>query len=291
MSVLLSAFPLTYPAIDPVALELGPLVIRWYSLAYIGGLLFAWWFCKRLCFAPPRQVPPIAIDDFIIWATVGVIVGGRMGYVLFYNLPWFLSHPLDIFLVWQGGMSFHGGLLGVILSALIFSSRHKIPPLALGDIMACAVPIGLFFGRIANFINGELYGRITDSALGMVFPGGGPLPRHPSQLYEAITEGLVLFAILFIARKAGSLKYRGLLSGLFLFGYGLARSLVEQFREPDGLVDLALFTLTTGQLLSLPMVGLGALIVFCALRQSPQTTGPAFRPEQISEKARREKMK
>ncbi|WP_343561993.1 prolipoprotein diacylglyceryl transferase [Kiloniella sp. b19] len=280
---------ISYPEIDPVALELGPLVIRWYSLAYIAGLLFAWWYCKRLCFQPPRQLRPVAIDDFMMWATIGVIAGGRMGYVLFYNPSHFLSNPLDIFLVWQGGMSFHGGLLGVITAMFLFARTHKVSFLTVGDIVACATPVGLFFGRMANFINGELYGRVTDASVGMIFPNGGPEPRHPSQLYEGATEGLALFLLLFVVSRMGGLKRRGLLSGLFLIGYGLARSSMEQFREPDGLADMILFEITTGQLLSLPMIAVGTAITFWALRQPEQPTGPDFKPEDISDKARREK--
>ncbi|WP_417428243.1 prolipoprotein diacylglyceryl transferase [Kiloniella sp.] len=275
---------LTYPEIDPIAISLGPLAIRWYSLAYIFGIILGWRYCRWLCFQAPRQLRPIAMDDFIVWATLGIILGGRLGYVLFYNFTYFLYNPLEIFAVWQGGMSFHGGLLGVITAMVLFARKEKVHFLALADIIACATPIGLFFGRLANFINGELFGRVTTAEIGMVFPNGGPLPRHPSQLYEAGLEGLTLLLILYLVARAGGLRRRGLTAGLFLVGYGLSRTIVEFFREPDAHIGFLFAEITIGQLLSSPMILIGIGLVAFALRQPFQPTGPEFKPEDISPK-------
>lgn len=280
---------LTYPQIDPVAIQIGPLAIRWYSLAYIFGLVLGWRYCRALCFQEPRQMRPVLFDDFLMWATIGVIVGGRMGYVLFYYPSRFMENPLDIFMVWQGGMSFHGGLLGVILAVLFFAWRQKMSPLTIGDIVACAAPVGLFLGRIANFINGELYGREAASSLSMIFPKGGPNPRHPSQLYESATEGLLLLIILGVVARRGGLCRRGLLSGLFLAGYGMARASMEQFREIELLDDFGFLVLTKGQTLSLPMIAAGLALIAWSYRKPPEVPGPAFKPEEISDKARRKK--
>ncbi len=275
---------LTYPEIDPIAISLGPLAIRWYSLAYIFGIILGWRYCRWLCFQAPRQLRPIAMDDFIVWATLGIILGGRLGYVLFYNFTYFLYNPLEIFAVWQGGMSFHGGLLGVITAMVLFARKEKVHFLALADIIACATPIGLFFGRLANFINGELFGRVTTAEIGMVFPNGGPLPRHPSQLYEAGLEGLTLLLILYLVARTAGLRRRGLTAGLFLVGYGLSRTIVEFFREPDAHIGFLFAEITIGQLLSSPMILVGIGLVVLAFRQPLQTTGPAFKPEDISPK-------
>ena len=179
-----------FPDIDPVAIQIGPLVIRWYALAYITGLVLGWRYCLRLTARPPHAVTREHIDDFLLWATLGVVLGGRLGYVIFYQPGHFIDHPGQIPVIWQGGMSFHGGMLGVVGALFLFARLRKINPLSVADAAACAVPIGLFFGRAANFINGELYGRASDVSWAMVFPGGGPEPRHPSQLYEAFLEGL-----------------------------------------------------------------------------------------------------
>ena len=266
-------FAIPFPAIDQVAFQIGPVAVRWYALSYIVGLLVGWLYCRWLTGRPPRTVSRQQIDDFLIWAMVGVIAGGRLGYVIFYQPGYFLQNPLEIFVLWEGGMSFHGGLVGVILAMILFARRIKQPFFALADIVACATPIGLFLGRLANFVNGELYGRTTEVSWGMVFPRGGPLPRHPSQLYEAFLEGIVLFAILFVAVRFTAAKARlGVLSGIFLVGYGCARIIAELFREPDEQLGF-LFNagITMGQLLSVPMVVLGVLFIVWAKPLPPST--------------------
>jgi len=251
--------PLIFPAFDPVALQLGPLAIRWYGLAYIAALLGGWLIMRRLLPRPTAAAPADAADDFLTWATIGVILGGRLGYVLFYKPAYYLSQPLEIVQVWHGGMSFHGGLLGVALATILFTRRRGIPLLGFADVLAVVAPLGLMFGRIANLINGELFGRVTDVPWGMVFPHGGPLPRHPSQFYEAGLEGLVLFLILAgLCRIRRVRERQGVLTGLFIGGYGLARFVVEFYREPDAFLGTLPIGLTMGQTLSLPMV-LGGL--------------------------------
>lgn len=255
-----------FPDIDPILFQVGPLAIRWYALAYVFGLLGAWrygiWLAKR----PPHLVTPQQIDDFLVWATFGVILGGRLGYVIFYKPLYFLEHPLEIPQMWNGGMSFHGGALGVIIAMILFSRRRNIPFFGLTDVICAAVPIGLLLGRIANFINGELWGRVTDVPWGVIFPHGGPLPRHPSQLYESFLEGLVLFTILAVLVLVYKARYRpGLISGAFLAGYGLARIAVETVREPDAHIGFLAFATTWGQWLSVPMVVLGAYFIWRAI--------------------------
>jgi len=259
---------LTFPIIDPVAIEIGPIVIRWYALAYIAGLLLGWRCCVMLTRRAPVFMTSEKLDDLLLYATLGVILGGRLGYVLFYKPAFFAANPLEVFMVWHGGMSFHGGFLGVVVAAFIFARRQNIPALLLADLLAVAAPIGLFFGRIANFINGELFGRPSDVSWAMVFPHGGPLPRHPSQLYEAGLEGLVLFVILALAALATRARFRpGLLLGVFLIGYGAARSLVELYREPDAHLGFILGPITMGQILSTPMILAGLVALILALRR------------------------
>jgi phosphatidylglycerol---prolipoprotein diacylglyceryl transferase len=259
---------LTFPAIDPIAIEIGPIVIRWYALAYIAGLLLGWRCCVLMVRRPPHFMTTEKLDDLLLYATLGVILGGRLGYVLFYKPAFFAAHPLEIVMVWHGGMSFHGGFLGVVVAAFIFARRHGVPALLLADLLAVAAPVGLFFGRIANFINGELFGRVSDVPWAMVFPHGGPLPRHPSQLYEAGLEGLVLFVIVASAAFATRARYRpGLIFGLFLIGYGCARSAVELFREPDAHLGFILGPITMGQILSTPMILAGLIALIIALRR------------------------
>ncbi len=261
-----------FPDLDPVALQLGPLVLRWYALAYMGGFLLGWWYALWFVRRDPDKRPsPPEIEEYMPWAVAGVILGGRFGYVLFYQTGYYLSHPLEILKVWHGGMSFHGGALGVILSLLVFAAVKKISPRRMADVICCAVPIGLLLGRIANFINGELYGRVTDVSWGMVFPGGGDLPRHPSQLYEAALEGLLLFTALFLlARRQFIRDHAGILTGVFLAGYGLCRSFVELFREPDQQLGLFFGLVSMGQLLSLPMILGGAYLVYYSYRWPPR---------------------
>jgi phosphatidylglycerol:prolipoprotein diacylglycerol transferase len=264
-------FTIAYPVIDPVAVEIGPLAIRWYSLAYLFGLILGWQYARWLCRLPPQRVPPVAIDDFLMWATLGVIVGGRLGFVLLVRPGYFLEHPAEVLQIWQGGMSFHGGLLGVVVAAWLFARARRLPRAAFADVLFCAAPIGLFLGRIANFINNELVGRPADVPWAMVFPGWGEVPRHPSQLYEAALEGLVLFAVLFVlARRAWVRRRAGLLSGVFLVGYGLARGIAEQFREIDPLIGLIGPGLTMGQVLSVPMLLAGGWLIARALRRRPE---------------------
>ncbi|TAE82060.1 MAG: prolipoprotein diacylglyceryl transferase [Alphaproteobacteria bacterium] len=264
-----AALALTFPNIDPIAIAIGPLAIRWYALAYIAGIMGAWWYIgwierKR----PPALLNKLLRDDMIVYGVLGVVLGGRLGYTLFYNLPYYLEHPLDMLKMWNGGMSFHGGTLGVIIAFFVFSRVKKIPYLGLMDRICCAVPIGLFFGRLANFINGELYGRMTDSEFGMVFPHGGPFLRHPSQLYEAALEGAVLFVILFVlAVRTRALHYPSLLSGVFLLGYGTARFMVEFVREPDEHLGLLNAGLSMGQWLCVPMIVIGCGLIIWALRR------------------------
>ena len=247
---------IAFPHIDPIAVSLGPLAIRWYAIAYIAGLLLGWRYCRWLAKRPPALLSERAVDDFLLWATLGVILGGRFGYILFYQFGYYLEHPLEIVFIWRGGMSFHGGLLGVALAIVFFARKEKVPVLALGDIVAAAVPVGLFFGRIANFVNAELFGRPTDLPWGVIFPRQ-TLPRHPSQLYEAGLEGLVLFAVLFVLVRRGALERRGQATGVFLIGYALSRILVELVREPDQHLGFLFGGVTMGQVLSLPMALLG----------------------------------
>jgi len=248
----------------------GPFAIRWYALAYIAGLVVGWRYCLAVAKKPPLVARPPDIDDFLVWATLGVVLGGRTGYVLFYNLPQYLAHPIEVFYLWRGGMSFHGGAAGVILAIFLFCRLRNIPFLAMGDIICCAVPIGLFFGRIANFINGELWGRgPTDVPWAMIFPADPEhLPRHPSQLYEAALEGVVLFLVLWLLQRNGARQRPGLISGVFLMGYGLARIIVEFFRQPDPqlgyLFGDAGLGITMGQLLSVPLVLFGLWLMLRA---------------------------
>lgn len=255
-------FALPFPALDPVLVSIGPFAIRWYALAYIVGLLLGWRYMRALCAKPPVAAAPEAVDDFLLWAALGVILGGRLGYVLFYKPGYFFDNPLEILAVWKGGMSFHGGILGVTLGGIVFVRRRRIAALPFADRLACAAPIGLCFGRIANFINGELWGRVTDVPWGMVFPRGGPLARHPSQLYQSALEGALLFAVLHLLQRRDSLRARpGLLTGVFIAGYGFARIVGEIFREPDAHIGFLALGTTWGQWLSLPMVAVGAVLI------------------------------
>ena len=268
-----------YPNIDPVALQIGPLPLRWYSLAYIGGIAGGWWYVTRLLKNSAlwsKAGAPITralLDDVIFWVAIGVMAGGRLGYVLFYEpsillAPWqplfgFLPFPPALAL-WQGGMSFHGGLIGVTLAGYLFARRHKLNALSLGDLFAAAAPIGVFFGRVANFINAELYGRAWDGPWAMVFPTDPEqVPRHPSQLYEAFLEGLVLFFVIrFATHRFALLKRPGAAIGLFLAGYAASRIFVENFREPDAHLPDFPLGLTMGMMLSLPMLALGVWMIW-----------------------------
>ena len=257
---------INFPQIDPIAISLGPIAIRWYALAYIAGLLLGWRYCRRLANRPPVRLSARAIDDFLLWVALGVILGGRLGYILFYKPAYYLANPIEVLFIWQGGMSFHGGLLGVAVAIVLFARKEAVPVLTVADIVAGAAPIGLFFGRIANFVNGELFGRATDLPWGVVFPHGGPVPRHPSQLYEAGLEGLVLFLILYALVRMGALQRTGTLTGAFLIGYAVSRLLVELVRQPDQHLGFLIGGATMGQLLSVPMLLAGLALVAWARR-------------------------
>ena len=263
-----------FPAFDPIVFSVGPFAVRWYALAYIGGILGAWWLARSLAgnqklWGGASPMKPADVDDVITWCALGIVLGGRLGYVLFYGKTYFLEHPAEIFMLWHGGMSFHGGFLGTILALLLYARRHKISMLSMLDLGAVVTPIGLFLGRIANFINGELWGRVTDVPWAIIFPHAGPDGRHPSQLYEAALEGIVLFLIGLIAARMGALKRPGLVGGLFVFCYGLARIVSEHFREPDAQLGFLAGGLTMGMLLSIPMLLAGGIAIVSALRKDP----------------------
>ncbi|MBK8909485.1 MAG: prolipoprotein diacylglyceryl transferase [Rhodospirillales bacterium] len=273
-------FSIAFPNVDPVALEVGPVVIRWYALAYLVGLLLAWWYVRALAKRTSGAAALQDIDDFLVWATLGIILGGRLGYMLFYNFENSVQDPLTIFQIWRGGMSFHGGLIGVIVATVLFVRRRGIRLLPFADLIACAAPIGLFLGRIANFVNGELFGRASDVPWAVVFPHGGSEPRHPSQLYEASLEGLLLFVMLYLFWRTEGVRQRpGVLSGIFLVGYGVARNTVELFREPDAHIGFLLSGTTMGQWLSAPMILLGLYLIIRGSRRSaaPERKAPAGR--------------
>ena len=270
-------FAIAFPVFDPVAVSFGPFAIRWYALAYIVGIVGAWLYARLLLrrdrlWGGPAPITTLELDDFILWVTLGIILGGRTGYVLFYNLDFFIRHPAEIFQLWKGGMSFHGGFLGCVLAVMLFGRVRKVSILSLGDITCAVGPIGLFLGRLANFVNGELWGRPADPSLpwAMVFPNAGPLPRHPSQLYEAGLEGIVLFTILALMIRAGALKRPGLIIGAFLTFYGLARITGEFFREPDVQLGFLWGGMTMGMLLSIPMVIIGVVVMIVTSRRPPR---------------------
>lgn len=257
--------------LDPVAFSLGPLDIRWYALSYIVGLVGGWYWGMRLAQLSPQPITREHLDRFLNWVVVGVIVGGRLGQVLFYAPGYYFANPAEIFMVWHGGMAFHGGMLGVLVAMILFTRRHKIPLLALTDIICVVAPLGLMLGRIANFINGEHGGRVTDVAWAVAFPSSGDLlPRHPSQLYESALEGAMLLLIMVIlVYRFRALARPGLTSGVFLLGYAIARMISELFREPEVLTATLPFGTTWGQWLSLPMLLGGAYLVGRALRRAP----------------------
>jgi len=259
----LAALP--FPNIDPVIVQIGPLAIHWYGVAYIVGILFAWWYGKRLVTNPNLwtngnlPMKPDDLDDFLVWAAIGVVLGGRVGYILFYDLARYIQNPLDIFKVWQGGMSFHGGFTGTTLAMILFARSRGISVWTMFDVVAAGVPVALGLVRVTNFINSELWGKLTNVPWAFEFPNGGPFTRHPSQLYEAALEGLVLFCVLrILTHTLFKLRRPGFVAGAFVAGYGLSRIFVEFFREPDAQLGY-LFGgwLTMGMVLSVPMVLLG----------------------------------
>ncbi|WP_334165067.1 prolipoprotein diacylglyceryl transferase [Phenylobacterium sp.] len=271
-----------FPEFDPVLVQIGPFAIRWYALAYVAGILLGWRWAvglvrnARLWVNRSPPVTPEQIDDLILWVTIGVIVGGRLGHVVFYTPSLIVEDPVQIVQVWKGGMSFHGGAIGVFLAMIFFAMRNRLDLWRLGDVVAPAVPIGLFFGRIANFINGELWGRPTTLPWGIVFPGAGAEPRHPSQLYEAALEGLLLFAVLMWATHGAKLlNRRGVVMGMFTAGYGLIRASLETVREPDAYLPAFPFGLTMGMMLSIPMIAFGLWLIWRGMREPLPPVLPA----------------
>ena len=265
-----------FPDIDPIAFSIGPLAIHWYGLAYVVGIMLGWFYARRLAGNDslwPANASPITktqLDDFVVWAALGIVLGGRIGYILFYDMPAVIESPIRAIQIWNGGMSFHGGITGTTLAMILFARKNNIPIWSLFDIVAGVVPIGLFFGRIANFINGELWGRLADVPWAVIFPSGGPFARHPSQLYEAGLEGIVLLSVLaLLIYGFRALKSPGLISGVFVCGYALSRIFVEFFREPDAQLGYLLGTgwLTMGMVLSFPMILLGLWAIVRARRQ------------------------
>ena len=249
-----------FPQIDPVIFQVGPLAVRWYGLMYLLGFGFSYLYMRQIVRWRQFNFSTEDISDMLFYGVLGVILGGRLGYVFFYNAGYYFEHPLEIPAVWQGGMSFHGGFLGVVVALLLFGKRRKKSLLEIGDLVAAATPIGLFFGRIGNFINAELWGRTTDVPWAIVFPGGGSAPRHPSQLYEACLEGLLLFLLLMFLHRRRVAK--GVVMFMFIGGYGLARLIVEFFREPDAHIGFLPGQITMGQLLSIPMLAVGLIGVY-----------------------------
>ena len=265
---------IAFPKIDPVAISIGPFDIRWYALAYISGIVIGWIYARALVrseklWGGPAPIAPVQLDDFILWVTLGIILGGRTGYVLFYNLPFFLSNPAAIFKLWEGGMSFHGGFLGCVAAVMLFALKNNIPILSLGDITTAVAPIGIFLGRIANFIKGELWGREADASVPwrMIFPDDRlQFYRHPSQLYEAALEGILLFAVLAVMVRMGALRRPGLILGSFIAVYAFGRIASEFFREPDPQLGFLWGGLTMGMLLSVPMIIVGGILIARAWR-------------------------
>ena len=261
------------PALSLLGLELGPFALRWYSLAYIAAIVIGWWQMGRMLRQPQPLMTSVQLDNFITWATLGVILGGRLGYVFFYNPAQYLADPVAILRLWDGGMSFHGGCAGVILACFGFARANSLSGLKVLDSVATVTPWGLLFGRLANFVNGELWGRPTGTDWGIIFPGAGPEPRYPSQLFEAALEGVVLLAILQLLYWRTGARFRpGLLSGVFGIGYGVSRFIVEFFREPDRQLGILDTGLTMGQTLTLPLILAGLALLLLALRRP---AGPA----------------
>lgn len=259
---------INFPNISPIAFTISTFSVRWYALAYLFGILLAWYFTKRNIKKYDLNITSNQLDDLVFYTTLGILFGGRLGYVLFYGNGYFLRNPAEILAVWHGGMSFHGGIIGVILGLYFFSHKEKIPFLRITDIVALYVPIGIFLGRIANFINGELWGRITDVPWAVKFPEGGYLPRHPSQIYEALSEGILMLLILnFLWRKSCVREHIGVTSACFLIFYALSRMCMEFFREPDTQIGFLFSNITLGQLLSVPFLVLGLFILHYSIKK------------------------
>ena len=260
---------LEFPNINPVAIDLGIIQIRWYAISYIAGILLSWSLILNIIKFKNLKIDNKVISELISNSMIGIIIGGRLGYVIFYNPDYYLNNLLEIFKLWNGGMSFHGGFIGVVFAVIYSSKISKTAILILADLIAIVAPIGIFFGRLANFINGELYGRITNHSFGMIFPNAGNSPRHPSQLYEAFFEGFLLFIIMLLFIKfTNILNKKGLITALFLSCYGSFRFMIEFFREPDANIGLLYFNFSMGQLLSLPMIIVGLyFIIFIARKK------------------------
>ena len=273
-------YAIPFPAFDPVLVSFGPIAIRWYALGYIVGILLGWLYARTVIrseqlWGGPAPLTVTDYDDFVLWVTLGIILGGRLGYVLFYNPSYFAAHPLESLQLWKGGMSFHGGFLGCVAAVVLFALKRGLSILSLGDVTCAVGTIGVFLGRLANFINGELWGRPSDVPWAMVFPSGGPLPRHPSQLYEAALEGVVLCAVLALLIRAGALKRPGLVMGVFAAGYAVARSFCELFREPDPQLGFLWGELTMGMVLSVPLLLFGVVMIWTAMRRPPLNAAQA----------------
>jgi len=255
---------LTHPNIDPIAFSIGPLAVRWYGLMYLAGFAIGWWLGTGRIAKGQAPITRAQLDDLLFLVVLGVIFGGRLGYVLFYKPAYYAAHPLEILAIWQGGMSFHGGLLGVMLAMVLAARRHKVDWLRLMDFIAPLIPPGIAAGRLGNFINAELPGRVTDVPWGMVFPGAGDAPRHPSQLYQFALEGLALFALLWWFSSKP--RPRGQVSAMFLLGYGVLRFVAEFAREPDSFIGYLALGLTMGQWLCLVMIAAGAALLLWSRR-------------------------
>ena len=260
---------LEFPNISPIAIDLGVIQIRWYAISYITGILLSWALILKIIKFKNLNIDKNVISELISNSMIGIIIGGRLGYVIFYNPEYFVNNLIEIFKLWNGGMSFHGGFIGVIIAVIYTSKVSKIPIMLLADLIAVVSPLGIFFGRLANFINGELYGRITNHSFGMIFPNGGNLPRHPSQLYEAFFEGLFLFIVMLLfIQLTNVLNKRGFMASLFISCYGCFRFCIEFFREPDIHIGLLYFNFSMGQLLSLPMIIIGLYFIILTTKKN-----------------------
>jgi phosphatidylglycerol:prolipoprotein diacylglycerol transferase len=275
----MSLLVIPFPGIDPVAFALGPIAVKWYGLAYAAGLILGWIYVRRLVQDSRLWAagePPFAVDradDLVFWIIVAVVVGGRLGQVLLYEPGFYFAHPMEIVKVWNGGMSFHGALIGSAAAILMFARRYGVPARSVMDLCCAAIPFGMVLGRVANFINSEHWGRTTNVAWGMVFPDGGPLPRHPSQLYEAFLEGVVMICIVrLVTHWLLGLKRPGLVSGVWLVWYAIARTICEMFREPESMHALNLGPFTAGQMYSVPMLLLGLYLIATASRAADRSS-------------------
>ncbi len=271
---------ISHPQIDPVLFSIGPFQVHWYGIAYVVGILFGWWYARKLASTDAlwgsngSAIKPVDVDDFLTWAVIGIILGGRLGYVLFYDLPTYASNPQNIFAIWQGGMSFHGGLAGTVVAMLVFAKRRGFNVFSLFDLIGASCGIGILFGRIANFINSELYGAASNVPWAVIFPGSDGVPRHPSQLYEGLLEGLLVFVLAgLLVWRFGKLKYPGFIAGVFVIVYALGRISVEFVRVPDPQLGYLFGTgwITMGMLLSVPLLLIGIWSVMTAKGRSVQS--------------------